>query len=136
MAVGDAYVFPGFLTPVLTQLFLPKPPFIFLTCFSRSERPKYAGQKVCLNHVSNSQPPSHESDTLNTVQLGQGKWVNKKKPLLTILGKKPFQNLVGKGENAGNHNFLYLPQCFLPFNQNISMLESHFAITLTLDKVQ
>ena len=25
MAVGDAYVFPGFLTPVLTQLFLQKP---------------------------------------------------------------------------------------------------------------
>ena len=25
-AVGDAYVFPGFLTPVLTQLFFPKPP--------------------------------------------------------------------------------------------------------------
>ena len=26
MAVSDAYVFPGFLTPVLTQLFFPKPP--------------------------------------------------------------------------------------------------------------
>ena len=25
MAVCDAYVFPGFLTPVLTQLFFPKP---------------------------------------------------------------------------------------------------------------
>ena len=29
MAVGDAYVFPGFLTPVLTQLFFPKPPTTF-----------------------------------------------------------------------------------------------------------
>ena len=29
MAVGDAYVFPGFLTPVLTQLFLPKLPTTF-----------------------------------------------------------------------------------------------------------
>ena len=27
---GDAYVFPGFLTPVLTQLFFPKPPTTFL----------------------------------------------------------------------------------------------------------
>ena len=26
MAVSDTYVFPSFLTPVLTQLFLPKPP--------------------------------------------------------------------------------------------------------------
>ena len=30
MAVGDAYVFPGFPTPVLTQLFFPKPPTTFL----------------------------------------------------------------------------------------------------------
>ena len=29
MAVGDAYVFPGFLTPVLTQLFFPKPSTVF-----------------------------------------------------------------------------------------------------------
>ena len=36
MAVGDAYVFPGFLTPVLTQLFFPKPPTAFLTCFYAS----------------------------------------------------------------------------------------------------
>ena len=29
MAVGDAHVFPGFLTPVLTQLFFPEPPTTF-----------------------------------------------------------------------------------------------------------
>ena len=40
MAVGDAYVFPGFLTPVLKQLFFPKPPTTFLTC--RGERRKFA----------------------------------------------------------------------------------------------
>ena len=28
---GDTFVFPGFLTPVLTQLFFPKPPTTFLT---------------------------------------------------------------------------------------------------------
>ena len=31
------HVFPGFLTPVLTQLFFPKPPTSFLTCFCRGE---------------------------------------------------------------------------------------------------
>ena len=46
MAVGDAYVFRGFLTPVLTQLFLPKPPTTFLTCFCRGDKRKYAGKKV------------------------------------------------------------------------------------------
>ena len=66
MAVGDAHVFPGFLTPVLTQLFFPKPPTTFLTCFCRGERRKYAGKKSRLNRGSNSQPPGHESDTLTT----------------------------------------------------------------------
>ena len=66
MAVGDAYVFPGFLTPVLTQLFFPKPPNTFLTCFCRGERRKYAGKKSRLNRGSNSQPPGHESDMLTT----------------------------------------------------------------------
>ena len=52
MAVGDAYVFPGFLTPVLIQLFFPKPPTTFLTCFCRGERRKYAGEKSRLNTES------------------------------------------------------------------------------------
>ena len=78
MAVGDAYVFPGFLTPVLTQLFFPKPPTTFLTCFCRGERRKYAGKKSRLNRGSNSQPPGHESDTLTTEPPWQGKRVNGK----------------------------------------------------------
>ena len=49
MAVGNAYMFPGFLTPVLTQLFFPKPPTTFLTCFCRGERQKYARKKSRLN---------------------------------------------------------------------------------------
>ena len=72
MAVGDAYVFHGFLTPVLTKLFFPKPPTTFLTCFCRDERRKYAGKKVRLNRGSNSQPPGHESDTLTTEPPGRG----------------------------------------------------------------
>ena len=30
----------------------------------------------------------------------------------TILGKKPFENNMGKGENDGNQHFLLFPQCF------------------------
>ena len=63
MVVGDAHVFPGFLTSVLIQPFFPKQPNTLLTCFSRGERQKNARKKVCLNRVSNSQPPGHESDT-------------------------------------------------------------------------
>ena len=39
---------------------------------------------------------------------------------LTPLYKKAFENIVGKGENAGN---LFL-QCFLPFQAQIAMFES------------
>ena len=64
--VGDAYVFPGFLTPVLTLLFFPLSPTTFLTCFCRGVRRKYAGKKSRLNRESNSQPPGHDSNTLTT----------------------------------------------------------------------
>ena len=66
MVVGDAYVFPGFLTLVLTQLFFPKPPTTFLTCFCRGEGRKCAGKKSRFNQGLYSQPPGHESDTLTT----------------------------------------------------------------------
>ena len=72
MAVGE-YVFSGFLTPVLTQLFFPKPPTTFLTRFCKGERQKYAGKKSRLNRASNTQPPGHESDTLTTEPPRQGK---------------------------------------------------------------
>ena len=60
------HMFPGFLTPVLTQLFFSKPPTTYLTCFCRGERQKYARKKSRLNQGSNSQPPGHESDMLTT----------------------------------------------------------------------
>ena len=75
MAVGDAYVFPGFLTPVLTQLFFPKSPTTFLTCFCRGERRKWAGKKGRLNRGSNSQPQCHQSNTLTTDPPGRGEFV-------------------------------------------------------------
>ena len=44
------------------------------------------------------------------------------------LGKKPFKNIVGKGENAGNQHFLLFPQCVLP----ISIQISSFSVTFIL----
>ena len=72
MAVGEAYVFPGFLTQVLTELFFPKLPTTFLTCFCRGERQKYAGKKSRLKRGTNSQSPGHESDTFTTEPPRQG----------------------------------------------------------------
>ena len=108
MAVGDAYVFPGFLTPVLTQFFFPKPQTTFLTCLCRGERPKYAGKKSRLNRGSNSQPPGHESDTLATEPPGRGvsklkafadHKIKLKKVMIFVFYR--IENIVGKGENAG-----------------------------------
>ena len=33
--------------------------------------------------------------------------------------KKPFENIVGKVENAGTQHLLLLPQCFLPHKRQI-----------------
>ena len=72
MAVGDAHVFPGFLTPVLPQLFFLKPLTTFLTCFCRGERQKYTRKKVHLNRGSNSQSPGQKSNTLTNEPPRQG----------------------------------------------------------------
>ena len=49
-------------------------------------------------------------------------------PSLKTLKKKAFENIVGKGENAGHQHFLLFPQCFLPDQrQKIIIL-----VTLTL----
>ena len=37
--------------------------------------------------------------------------------LVTTLKKKHFENVVGKGENAGNQYFLLFPQYFLPYQR-------------------
>ena len=73
MAVSEAYMFPGFLTPVLTQLFFSKAIDYFSYMLQQGlEAKKYAGKKVRLNLGSNSQPPGHESDTLTTEPPRQG----------------------------------------------------------------
>ena len=38
----------------------------------------------------------------------------------TILKKKSIENIVGKGENAGNQHFHLFPQYFLPYQRNES----------------
>ena len=45
--------------------------------------------------------------------------------LLTTLGKKALENILGKGENAGNQHFLLFPKWFLPFQKQISVFELH-----------
>ena len=39
--------------------------------------------------------------------------------------KEAFENIVGKGENAGNQHFLVFQQCFLSFPKQISIFLSH-----------
>ena len=36
------------------------------------------------------------------------------------LNWKPFENIVGKGENASNQHFLLFARCFLPFPKQIN----------------
>ena len=40
--------------------------------------------------------------------------------LLTTLKEKAIENIARKGENAGNQHFLLFPQCFQPYQRQIS----------------
>ena len=104
MAVGDAHVFPGFLTLVLTQLFFPKPPTTFLTCFCRGQRRKHAGKKVHLNRGSNSQPSGYESDTLTTEPPGRGSYGLKHFAICRMLTEDSTNDSLGC-ENASIYEY-------------------------------
>ena len=54
MAVGDAYVFPGFLTPVLTQLFFQKP-----TTFFSHDSAKVRGENTPERKVAKTMDQTH-----------------------------------------------------------------------------
>ena len=69
MALGDAHVFCGFVTPIQTTVFL-MPPAVFLTCF-RGERRNTPERKFALSQLGiKLKPPVHESDTLTTEPPG------------------------------------------------------------------
>ena len=44
---------------------------------------------------------------------------------IPTLKKKPLENIVGKGENAGNQHSLFIPQGFLPSQRQKSSFELH-----------
>ena len=52
--------------------------------------------------------------------------------LLTTLKIKPFENIVGKGENAGNQHFLFSPQYF----STISKTNFIFSVTFILSSAK
>ena len=51
-------------------------------------------------------------------------------PLLMTLYKKPYENIVGKVENAGNQPFLLFPPCFQP--STISKTSLNFWVAFIL----
>ena len=48
------------------------------------------------------------------------------------LKKEPFENNVGKEENAGNQHFLLFPQCFLSYPEEILQFGSHLICRLQM----
>ena len=46
-------------------------------------------------------------------------------PTFNDLREKPSENVVGKGENAGNQHFLLFPQYFSPFPNQIAFFRSN-----------
>ena len=66
MAVGDAHVFPGFFTPVLTHLSFQNQRQIFSHA-SAEVRGENKPERMFA-----SQPPGHKSDTLTTEPTGLG----------------------------------------------------------------
>ena len=72
------------------------------------------------------------SEVLKFVMLFQRlKLFTTQSRLLTTLYMIPFENIVGKGENATSI-FSFFPQCFLPFPKQISIFQSNFFCRLQM----
>ena len=125
MAFGDTHVFPGFFTPVLTQLFFPKPPTTFSTCFCRGEGWKYAGKKSRLNRGSNLQPPGHESDALTTEPPKRGNDTDARVTEKYSL-KQKWQNILLKFKKCINANHVNDKKGYLTFwhTTSVEMLKA------------
>ena len=52
--------------------------------------------------------------------------------LLTTLKHKAFENIAGKGENAGNQHFLLFLQCFIPVPNQISIFHLYLFCCLQI----
>ena len=51
--------------------------------------------------------------------------------------ERPYENIVGKGENAGDQHFLLCPECFLCYARHIRYFEKHFIVVCKcLDKAR
>ena len=95
MAVGDARVFPGFLTPVLTQLSFQSHRLLFSHASAEVQGENTLERKFA---SAGERAHNHQSDTLTTEPPGQGP-----KTSNNILLTEP---CFGKGNEA------------LPFSQN------------------
>ena len=101
MAVGDAYVFSGFLTPVLTQLSFQSHRLLF-SHISAEVRGKNMPERKFASTVHRTCNHQVMSPTLTTVPLERGPEEEKK-----------YLKSWDKGENAGNLQFFFLfYQCF------------------------
>ena len=65
MAVSDEHVFPGFLTPVLTQLFFQSHQLLFSHA-SAEVRGENTLERKLASTGDRTQPPGHESDNFPT----------------------------------------------------------------------
>ena len=115
MAVGDAYVFPGFLTPVLTLLFFQSHRLLFSHASA-----EVRGENTPERKVASTWDRTHNhqvmSPTRSPLSHPGGSQLAIKQALGFMCPKyKSLENTVGKGEIACNKQFLLFPHCFLPF---------------------
>ena len=107
MAVGDAYVFPGFLTPVLTLLFFQSHRLLFSHASA-----EVRGENTPERKVASTWDQTHNHQVMSPTRSplshpGGFKFDENGRKL-----SKQVENTVGKGEIARYEQFLLFPQCF------------------------
>ena len=71
------------------------------------------GKEVALNYTIEMENCSNRKHLQMNLYIHVIQLFTTQSRLLTTLKRKAYENIVGKGENAGNQHFLLFPQCFL-----------------------
>ena len=96
-------------------LFSPENPSKYFKCISDTTNLDLSILKACVKDKSN-----------------EAQFFTTKYPVLTTFLKKAFENIVGKGENAGHQHFFLFPLCFLFYQKQIPSFKAHLTHSHTM----
>ena len=121
MAVGDVHVFPGFFTPLLTQLSFQSHRLLFSHASEvRAENTPERKLASTGYRTYNHQAMNLTRSPVTTEPPKLGLFLTKQSLVLMTMKRRPLKTFEAKEEMSGEKQSLNFPRCFLQYQRQIS----------------